>query len=182
MKVKNNDCLEVANNPIKSNEALPMHYDSTFKIVDHTNLVTGEVKKVKLRRQKGVAQSFLQARDLSFDNSSSLTSSNPSKIGDRVSRPPATSPKLSPIFPSSFTTSFAMPLCLPWNESWNEEKTEFLDMRTPIQGSAWAMERSIKKTMYDRRVALRFGWGKGDLLVKDKCCYAAYEDGLCGRV
>jgi hypothetical protein len=46
-KFKDNGRTDGANDPVDSNEALPMHYDGTFKMIEKTDPVTGEVTKVQ---------------------------------------------------------------------------------------------------------------------------------------
>lgn len=42
------------------------------------------------------------------------------------------------------------------------------------------MERAIKKTLYDRRVTVRFEWEKGDLLVNDNVAMLHTRTGYKG--
>lgn len=96
--------------------------------------------------------------------------------------------------------------CLRWNENWSEEKTRFSNMKSyiqPVGGEVekemekgmemegggghmgfGGLERAIEKTLYDRRVTVRFEWEKGDLLVNDNVAMlhtrTGYEGG-CAR-
>ncbi|KAE9964126.1 hypothetical protein BLS_008631 [Venturia inaequalis] len=204
-KVRDNGHDNTAGNPAKSNEALPMHFDGTFKMVERTNHETGVVEKA---RQPPSYQIFTCQATAPKGSGATLFMNSrlffrylaaPHSLGSLEARKwdlsssgywSSTITDLQLVIPHPVTQA----PCLRWNENWNEEKTKFSMMRSCIQpmekgGGGGDMgfgilERAIEKTLYDRRVTVRFEWEKGDLLVNDNVAMlhtrTGYEGG-CAR-
>ena len=58
-----------------------------------------------------------------------------------------------------------------YHEHWPKERTRFEDILVSIEGVSEEEDENIRaaieKALYDRRVCIRVGWEKGDVLVSD---------------
>ena len=57
--------------------------------------------------------------------------------------------------------------CLRWQESWPESKTKYSTTEVEIENDDQDIADMINRLLYDRRVCLRFGWERGDILLAD---------------
>ena len=57
--------------------------------------------------------------------------------------------------------------CLRWAESWPESKTKYSTIEVEIENDDQDIADMIDRLLYDRRVCLRFGWERGDILLAD---------------
>jgi len=57
--------------------------------------------------------------------------------------------------------------CLRWHESWPESKTKYSTCEVVVENDEQAIVEMVDELMYDRRVCLRWGWEKGDVLIAD---------------
>lgn len=57
--------------------------------------------------------------------------------------------------------------CLRWAESWPESKTKYSTIEVKIENDDQEIADMIDWLLYDRRVCLRFGWERGDILLAD---------------
>lgn len=212
-KVRDNGHDNTTGNPAKSKEPLPIHSDGTFKMIEQRNRETGVMEKVQqppiyqfftcqATAPKGSGATLfmnwrlfwryldaqyslesLQGRKW-YISSSGYWSNTVTDLQPVVKHPVTQAP------------------CSPWNENWSEEKTRFSNMRSSTQAvnsgaeaerekgvegeeiGFGSLERAIEKTLYDRRVTVRFEWEKGDLLVNDNISMlhtrTGYESG-CAR-
>ena len=57
--------------------------------------------------------------------------------------------------------------CLRWHESWPESKTKYSTSEVRIENDDQEIVEMVDQLLYDRRVCLRFGWERGDILLAD---------------
>ena len=62
--------------------------------------------------------------------------------------------------------------CLRWHESWPESKTKYSTREVKIENDDQDIVDMVDRLMYDRRVCLRFGWERGDILQFEHDAYA----------
>lgn len=212
-KVRDNRRDNIAGNPAKSNEPLPMHFDGIFKMVEQRNYETGSVKKV----QRPPTYQFFTCKATAPKGSGATLFMN-SRLFFRYLPAPYSLKSLQgrkwDIHSSGYwaktITNIELVVkhpvtqspCLRWSENWNEEKTSLSNIRSRIRPldserekkmeeeysgedmDFGGLENAIERTLYDRRVTLRFEWKRGDLLVNDNVAMlhtrTGYEGG-CAR-
>ena len=57
--------------------------------------------------------------------------------------------------------------CLRWHENWPESKTKYSTSEVKIENDDQEIVEMVDRLLYDRRVCLRFGWERGDILLAD---------------
>jgi pyoverdine/dityrosine biosynthesis protein Dit1/alpha-ketoglutarate-dependent taurine dioxygenase len=176
LKIKDSGEVDRSANNVTSNEAMPMHFDGIFKFVDHTDPVTGEVKKVLTppRYQyftcistapKGTgytlfANSRLFLRHLPFPwTLSRLENVTWDMVNDGFWSAKQTGLPL--IVPHKETGA----PCLRWHQPWVD--TKFSKYYVTIENEDQSLVDVINKLLYDYRVCLRFEWEAGDLVIND---------------
>ncbi|KAF2278852.1 putative pyoverdine/dityrosine biosynthesis protein [Westerdykella ornata] len=176
LKVKDSGETDKDANNVTSNEAMPMHFDGIFKFIDHTDPVTGEVKKVltppRYQYFTCISTAPKNTGFTLFANSRLFFRHLPAPWSlERLSK--ATWDMVNDGFWSA--KQIGLPLvvkhketgasCLRFHEPWTN--TKFSKYYITIENDDQSLIDVIKQVVYDHRVCLRFEWEEGDLLIND---------------
>jgi alpha-ketoglutarate-dependent taurine dioxygenase len=179
IKVKDSKRVDKENNNVKSNEAMPMHYDGMFKFYDETDPITGETTRV----QNVPKYQLFLCRATASEDDDGKTLFASSRLFFRYLPSPWTRERLEKVTWSMENDGFwdakvyKLPLllthptsgqpCLRWHQPWDSTKTKFSTCKVTIDNDDASIISTIDNLIYDYRVCYRFKWKVGDLLVSD---------------
>ncbi|KAI9927569.1 hypothetical protein ASPWEDRAFT_62294 [Aspergillus wentii DTO 134E9] len=178
VKVKDSKRQDKKNNNVKSNEAMPMHYDGMFRFDERTDPITGEKSRVQNTPRY---QFFTCQAAAAKDDCHTLFAS--SRLFFRYLPLPWSTERLQKATWSMENDGFwdakvyNLPLvithpesglpCLRWHQPWDASKTKFSTCEVKIDNDDASLISQIDDLTYDYRVCRRFSWEVGDVLVND---------------
>lgn len=176
LKIKDSGEVDASANNVTSNEAMPMHFDGIFKFVDHTDPITGEVKKVLTPPRYQYFTCISTA-----PKGTGYTLFANSRLFLRYLALPWTLSRLEKVTWDMVNDGFwsakqtGLPLivrhketgapCLRWHQPWVD--TKFSKYYVTIENEEQSLVEVINKLLYDYRVCLRFEWEAGDVVIND---------------
>ena len=195
VKVRDSGRQDKQNNNVKSNEAMPMHFDGMFRFKHEVDPVTGEEVRVQdIPRYQFFTCQAAAAEDDGFTLFAS------SRLFMRYLPEPWTVERLEKITWSMENDGFwdakvyNLPLVikhpdtglpsLRWHQPWGSKDTKFSTCDVTIDNDDVRLVALVDKLTYDYRVCKRFSWQVGDALVSDNISMlhtrTAFESG-CNR-
>ncbi|KAL4779067.1 Pyoverdine/dityrosine biosynthesis protein-domain-containing protein [Aspergillus varians] len=178
VKVRDSGRQDRQNNNVKSNEAMPMHFDGMFRFKHEIDPATGkEVRVQDIPRY----QFFTCQAAAAEDDGYTLFAS--SRLFFRFLTPPWSVERLQKATWSMENDGFwdakvyNLPLVidhpdtglpsLRWHEPWDGTKTKFSTCHVKIDNDDASLIALVDELAYDYRVCKRFSWKVGDALVSD---------------
>ncbi|KAL4926432.1 Pyoverdine/dityrosine biosynthesis protein-domain-containing protein [Aspergillus undulatus] len=178
VKVRDSGRQDRQNNNVKSNEAMPMHFDGMFRFKHEVDPVTGqEVRVQDIPRYQFFTCQAAAAEDDGFTLFAS------SRLFMRYLPEPWTVERLEKVTWSMENDGFRdakvynLPLVikhpdtgqpsLRWHQPWGPEDTKFSTCDVTIDNDDVSLIALVDRLTYDYRVCKRFSWKVGDALVSD---------------
>ncbi|KAL4798407.1 Pyoverdine/dityrosine biosynthesis protein-domain-containing protein [Aspergillus venezuelensis] len=178
VKVRDSGRQDRQNNNVKSNEAMPMHFDGMFRFKHEIDSATGEEVRVQdIPRYQFFTCQAAAAEDDGFTLFSS------SRLFFRYLPDPWSTERLQKVTWSMENDGFwdakvyNLPLViqhpdtglpsLRWHQPWGSSDTKFSTCEVTIDNDEASLIEQVDKLTYDYRVCKRFSWKVGDALVSD---------------
>ncbi|KAL5342007.1 Pyoverdine/dityrosine biosynthesis protein-domain-containing protein [Aspergillus crustosus] len=178
VKVRDSGRQDRQNNNVKSNEAMPMHFDGMFRFKHEVDPVTGaEVRVQEIPRYQFFT---CQATAAQEDGHTLFTSS---RLFFRHLPPHWDMERLLKVTWSMENNGFwdaniyNLPLVithpdsgypsLRWHQPWSLQDTKFSTCKVTIDNDEQDLIGLVDQITYDYRVCRRFAWEVGDALVSD---------------
>ncbi|KAL4945553.1 hypothetical protein BDV06DRAFT_26603 [Aspergillus oleicola] len=178
VKVRDSGRQDRQNNNVKSNEAMPMHFDGMFRFKHEIDPVTGEEARVQdIPRY----QFFTCQAAAAEDDGYTLFAS--SRLFFRYLPEPWSTERLQKVTWSMENDGFwdakvyNLPLVIKhpdtglpsvrWHQPWGSKDTKFSTCEVTIDNDDVSLIDQVDNLTYDYRVCRRFSWKVGDALVSD---------------
>ncbi|PYH88061.1 Clavaminate synthase-like protein [Aspergillus ellipticus CBS 707.79] len=178
VKVRDSGRQDKKNNNVKSNEAMPMHFDGMFRFEHKVDPKTGETVRV----QNIPRYQFFTCRATAPEDDGYTLFAN-SRLFFRHLPLPWSAERLQQATWSMENDGFwdakvyNLPLviahpvsglpCLRWHQPWGAQQTKFSTCDVTIHNANAGLIPQIDDLTYDYRVCKRFAWHVGDVLVSD---------------
>ncbi|KAL4862115.1 hypothetical protein BDV12DRAFT_179266 [Aspergillus spectabilis] len=176
IRVRDSGRQDRQNNNVKSNEAMPMHFDGMFRFKHETDPVTG--KEVRVQDIPRYQFFTCQATAAEEDGYTLFASS---RLFFRYL--PWSTERLQKVTWSMENDGFwdakvyNLPLVIPhpdsglpslrWHQPWGANETKFSTCEVTIDNDEQDLIAQVDQLTYDYRVCRRFSWKVGDALVSD---------------